>query len=286
MKELTKQGKTVLSLVIVVLSMAVTTFAQTWVPKGNIPANAVQGGQENGTPLYVCRGRHEGGTHSGKIVAGNCNIGYGGSEVVLSDYEMLVGNGTWGAARSGYAGAFVAGQESGQNLYLCRANYNGTHSGKVIGNNCNIGYGGEEKAISSFDVFYPSSTGVGSTLSITITTGGDDLRGGSWANFAVKLRGRPLQQFEAFFGRGGLGGGSIRSVDLFVPELTNENQIEYFQLVHVSHEDFGQTADNWDMNDVKIVRRINRRTCVEIAEHGPYRFTGSTRTLTFNPYRD
>jgi microsomal dipeptidase-like Zn-dependent dipeptidase len=159
MKEAMRQRKILIGLVIVIITMSANVFGQTWVPKGTIPANAVQGGQENGTPLYVCRGRHEGGGHPGKIVAGNCNISYGGREITLPDYEILVGNGTWGSARPGYAGAFIAGQESGQNLYLCRANFNGTHPGKVIGNNCNIGYGGEEKYLAKFDVFYPTSSG-------------------------------------------------------------------------------------------------------------------------------
>ncbi len=56
---------------------------------GSIPGGAVVGGQEPGRQLYVCRARHAGGVHPGKVVGRNCNIGYGGREVVVSQYEVL-----------------------------------------------------------------------------------------------------------------------------------------------------------------------------------------------------
>ena len=59
--------------------------------EGNIPQNAVNGGQEPGRILYVCRGSYKGGIHPGKIVDGRCNIGWGGKEHKLKEFEVLVG---------------------------------------------------------------------------------------------------------------------------------------------------------------------------------------------------
>src|SRR6185503_10340172 len=146
-------------LTIVLLGGVSPLLAQsvTWVSKGTIPANAVVGGGENGYPLYVCRANYMGGVHPGKLLAGNCNIGYGGKEIVLNNYEILVGSGTWGAPQTGFAGALAAGYENGGPLYLCHANYKGVHPGKVVADNCNIGYGGGEKIFSSYEVFYPAA---------------------------------------------------------------------------------------------------------------------------------
>jgi hypothetical protein len=131
------------------------TGGRDWNPGGRFPNDAVNGGEENGAPLYVCRGSYRGGTHPGKIVAGKCNIGYGGKEVVLDRFERLVGNGRWDSPRMNYMGAFVAGNENGKPLYLCRGKFaGGVHPGKVVADKCNIGYGGEEKLLSQFEVFY------------------------------------------------------------------------------------------------------------------------------------
>ena len=59
---------------------------------GSIPANAVNGGQEPGRTLFVCRGAFNGGIHPGKLVDGRCNIGWGGGEHQLSSFEILAGS--------------------------------------------------------------------------------------------------------------------------------------------------------------------------------------------------
>lgn len=59
---------------------------------GRVPANALPAGFEaNGAPLYICRGRFNGGLHPGKIRPefGGCNIPWGGGEHVVRDYEVL-----------------------------------------------------------------------------------------------------------------------------------------------------------------------------------------------------
>ncbi len=63
-----------------------------WVaaPNGNLPADAFVGGHEAGRFLAVCRANHRGGVHPGKVVGGNCNIGWGGEEIMHQDFEVLV----------------------------------------------------------------------------------------------------------------------------------------------------------------------------------------------------
>ncbi len=60
---------------------------------GGIPEGAIAYGHEaDGNAQYVCRGTHAGGTHLGKIAEGfaGCNIGFGGREITLANYEVLV----------------------------------------------------------------------------------------------------------------------------------------------------------------------------------------------------
>lgn len=62
---------------------------------GFVPSNAFKGGMEHPPGkqiLYICRAPFNGGTHPGKIRAGfgGCNIGWGGREHVVNNYEVLV----------------------------------------------------------------------------------------------------------------------------------------------------------------------------------------------------
>lgn len=61
---------------------------------GPLPANAIQGGTENGKPLYIGRAPYAKGMHPGKVFnAGRnhiCNIGYGGKEITMNEFEVLV----------------------------------------------------------------------------------------------------------------------------------------------------------------------------------------------------
>ncbi len=69
-----------------------TSEPWTWVPAegGAIPQGAVLGGSENGQPLFICRAQYNGGVHPGKVVGQNCNIGWGGREILNPTYEVLV----------------------------------------------------------------------------------------------------------------------------------------------------------------------------------------------------
>lgn len=134
-----------------------------WIDELNgypLPSQAVLGGGENQPPrmLYVCRASYQGGMHPGKIVDGNCNIGWGGEEVRLPRYQVLVSNSQryrWFPANYGSfpTNAVDGGFENGQRLFICQANWNGgVHPGKVFAGNCNIGYGGKEIAIPNYNI--------------------------------------------------------------------------------------------------------------------------------------
>ncbi|MRG96973.1 DUF3421 domain-containing protein [Polyangium spumosum] len=126
-------------------------FSWVFGTNGYVPPGAIPGGSEPGRILYICHGWYQGGLHPGKIVGANCNIGWGGREVLLNAYEVLVGDQwrvQWIDASHGVVpeGAVSGGYEPGRpNLYICRAQYRGWQPGKIVGENCNFGYGGEEK---------------------------------------------------------------------------------------------------------------------------------------------
>lgn len=125
-----------------------------WIPLQSgeqIPANAVAGGSQFNpmATFYVCRANYQGGIHPGKYFAGNCNISWGGREVVMQNFEMLVSDKRLAWVGSSYGAiprhAIPGGSENNRTLYVCQADYqNGTHTGKVIGKNCNFGWGGRE----------------------------------------------------------------------------------------------------------------------------------------------
>ncbi|MBK19979.1 MAG: hypothetical protein CMM52_14195 [Rhodospirillaceae bacterium] len=126
---------------------------------GKVPRGAISGGSEKGrSRLYVCRVKYKDGTHPGKIVGRNCNIGWGGKEITISKYEVLTGDTrhiSWANVSSGRLpkNVITGGSERGRRLYLCRAKYkNGTHPGKVVAGKCNIGWGGKERVIRSYQV--------------------------------------------------------------------------------------------------------------------------------------
>jgi hypothetical protein len=145
---------------LVAASAAAADFPVLWVPAANgvVPANAIIGGREPGRSLPVCRAIYNKGVHPGKVVGKNCNFGYGGKEVRAPQYDVLVGNPAvltqspqlvnWVAAQGGQVppGAFFGAYEPGRPLLpICQAPHQGgVHVGKVVGRNCNFGYGGLE----------------------------------------------------------------------------------------------------------------------------------------------
>jgi hypothetical protein len=133
-----------------------------WIPAagGGIPEGAVIGGNENnGEPLFVCSAPFNDSMQPGKIRPsfGGCDIAYGGKEVVVPQYEVLMqrpGYG-WVPARDGYIppGAVRGGHENGEGLFVCQAGHDGgMHPGKIRPEfgGCNIPFGGHEITSTAF----------------------------------------------------------------------------------------------------------------------------------------
>ncbi|MEQ8195313.1 MAG: DUF3421 domain-containing protein [Rhodospirillales bacterium] len=133
---------------------------------GQVPPGAIVGGMEPARKLFVCRARYgQGGNigdHPGKIVAGNCNIGWGGREILLPRYEVLTGNAAhvaWIPVIQGKmpGNAYVGGSEAARKLFVCRARFGqggnvGIHPGKAVDGRCHIGWGGREIPLPVFEV--------------------------------------------------------------------------------------------------------------------------------------
>jgi hypothetical protein len=141
---------------------------------GRIPSGATPHGYEaGGEPLWVCRVRMHGGVHPAKVrpAFGAAQASWGGDEVAVDEYEVLMDRGVWGIASGGAvpANAFAAGRESdGEPLYIARAAVApGTlHLGKVrpAFGAANIGYGNEEHRILSYEVLLNPSSPVPPTV--------------------------------------------------------------------------------------------------------------------------
>lgn len=147
---------------IVLCSTRVLAQAE-WIPwTGDWPENAVAGGEENGKILYVCRAENEGAKHPGKLLEGHCNIGWGGKELVLDSYDILVNNGgiqlVWEGANNNKIphGAVQGGTENGRPLVVGQLTRpdGSVHPGKVFRGDdgllhFNYGYGGDEVSVTS-----------------------------------------------------------------------------------------------------------------------------------------
>lgn len=58
---------------------------------GYLPNNAYPGGHEQGNTLYICQAQYHHGIHPGKIIDRNCHIAWGGREISVPYYNVLVG---------------------------------------------------------------------------------------------------------------------------------------------------------------------------------------------------
>jgi hypothetical protein len=141
-----------------------------WVDASNgvVPPAAVKAGGEASPgqqSLYVCRAVYKGGLHPGKVRSAfkACNITFGGKELPVADYQVLVGNNfAWVGGRDGYVPqqAYQAGIDSPPHdkpLYICRApalSHGGSHPGKLRSDftGCKIGYAGDEETVNSYEV--------------------------------------------------------------------------------------------------------------------------------------
>lgn len=122
-----------------------------------LPPQAVAGGKENGHPLFICRGHFNGGVHPGKIVAHTCHISWGGKEIALPRFQVLVSpiRLNWVPGSNGFVPkkAIKGGYEANRKLYICQANYNGgIHPGKIVGQVCDIAWGGKEISLPQYKI--------------------------------------------------------------------------------------------------------------------------------------
>ena len=135
----------------------------TWINASNgaIPTgSAANGNEANGESLFVARAFLNGGLHPGKIRGefGAANIPFGGLEVKVAQYEVLINPGRWIPAQGGQIpdGAVKLGAEAdGTPLYVARAWYQGgLHPGKVRPEflSANIGFGGKEVKVFEYEV--------------------------------------------------------------------------------------------------------------------------------------
>lgn len=134
---------------------------ETWVAskQGAFHSPAMVGGREDGKNLILCAGFKNNGYHPGKIVGQDCHFSWGGKEVLAASYYTLRVNDIrrykWTAASQGKVPprAVQGGHENGHALYICRAGYKGgVHPGKVVGGNCNFGWGGAEVRSPNYEV--------------------------------------------------------------------------------------------------------------------------------------
>ena len=115
-------------------------------------------------------------------------------------------------------------------------------------------------------------------LKITFSTGNDDLRDNSALNFGVNLR-TGLHSFPNLV-TGGISGGGTAVREIDVNDLSDPNSLLNFTLEQISHEDFGQTRDNWDMSNAQVIMELGQFPLV-LADGISHRFTGDSPTINF-----
>ncbi|MCZ8182111.1 MAG: DUF3421 domain-containing protein [Beijerinckiaceae bacterium] len=122
-----------------------------------LPAGALVGGDNgDGRVLHLCRGQYRGGWHTGKLLAGRCNFGWGGTEIVVDRYQVLRGYGVWRRPFGDLDRSYIGGGSGTDRYRICRAPYRGgVHPGKVVAGRCNIGWGGREIVVDGFEALYP-----------------------------------------------------------------------------------------------------------------------------------
>jgi hypothetical protein len=134
-------------------------YRPKWISASNgyVPPGAVVGGIEGHNTLYVCQASYNNSVHPGKTLGTNCNIPYGGSEIAIPSYRILVGHGLhWERIpyeEIAYRGVVGGHESNGTPLYVCRTNHMGTyHPGKTYDGKCDIGYGGYEIGQTDYEV--------------------------------------------------------------------------------------------------------------------------------------
>ncbi|KAH7926685.1 carbohydrate-binding module family 12 protein [Leucogyrophana mollusca] len=143
--------------------------AWVWNEGKNIPSDAIEGGNERGQPLYICRAYYEGGLLIGKassVFKKGAVIGYKKEEIQLDKYEILVGNpnavrwvttsGVVDVRSLGYPPVEGGREPEGAVIHIAQAPYHGAvHPGKacaVYGDGAFIPYDSTEKKVKEYAV--------------------------------------------------------------------------------------------------------------------------------------
>ncbi|KAI4471014.1 hypothetical protein MML48_1g15758 [Holotrichia oblita] len=128
---------------------------------GQVPPNAFVGGEDNGEPMYVIRGKFNDGLIPGKLLSSHgCSyVPWGGEENGLNTYDVLCDfNGDWVDCSGGNIppNSLSAGEsEDGEPLYVGRVLHEGSMTvGKVQQSHgvCYIPYGGKELGFPEYQI--------------------------------------------------------------------------------------------------------------------------------------
>lgn len=128
---------------------------------GSVPPSGMQGGDDNGEPMFVARASFQGALIPGKLVPshGVCYVPWGGAENPVPNYEVLCEcNGQWVKSAGGSVppNAVAGGQsEEGEPLYIGRVAHEGSVTvGKVQASHgvCYIAYGGQELSFPDYEI--------------------------------------------------------------------------------------------------------------------------------------
>jgi Protein of unknown function (DUF3421) len=146
-------------------------------PDGKVPVDAIRGGTDvDGMPLYLCSGIFKNGIYPGKLRTGNCRIGVGRKEVVISPPSFVILTNPsktrfkWVRIGQGTPrpnNTVATGQAKGLPQYVCRINPyikqgfsnsiqpgrdSGLTTNPSLGGGCIIGFGGRKIRATNYEV--------------------------------------------------------------------------------------------------------------------------------------
>ncbi|MBP8115360.1 MAG: matrixin family metalloprotease [Chitinophagaceae bacterium] len=135
-------------------------------------------------------------------------------------------------------------------------------------------------------LMYPPGRIVGNKVTVTVVTGGDDLRVNSQAFIYMKLRSSALPEMKISLNKGaGWGGGHTSIVDIPMPDGVAITDILECKLIFNSGKQFEwDTPDNWNVNRISLewVTPDNFRNMLATRSGNPFiRFFNTGETTIF-----
>ena len=151
---------------------------------GKIPVHAVSAWRNFDGPVNICQANYHDGVHPGQLAKDGCRITYAGKAYNEKTFNVLTSSKTpawkdqsalyqyrqhqWpvyggvgpmvivnGPLKKSGSLPVIGGHEGGHNLYVCRCMYKeNVHIGKVVANNCNIGFQGKEVRVPDYEVLF------------------------------------------------------------------------------------------------------------------------------------